>query len=373
MIPPAVEAPTEAPEAAGPDLTERSVETGRGITPGRLTAFGALAVLALLPVPFGSFGYFVAAYAVVYAIIGLSIVVVTGYGGLISLMPYSFAGIGTMATGLAMASWGWPFWLAVPVAGLATIPVALLVGVASVRLKGLYLAIATLTGASVLGETFFRWDDATGGSAGWLITRPRLGPIDFSSDLSFYVLCLLSVLALVFMVEGLRTSRLGRAMVAVRDNEIEAQALGINVYKTKIVTLLLGGMLAGVGGAFLAALLVNVTPTPFRSPFTEITSFLLVSTVAIGGMGRALGAFIGAIVLVVQQQVFGGAEFFFAFVTMYTALVLILLLRFRPGGLIEIGQRQIEMIKRRPLFGIVVAAGILAVNVGLAYLFVRLS
>jgi branched-chain amino acid transport system permease protein len=343
------------------------------VTPGRLVALGALALLALFPVPFGNFGYFVGAYAVVYAMIGLSIVVVTGYAGLISLMPYALAGVGAMATGLAMASWGWPFWLAVPLAALSTIPIALLVGVASVRLQGLYLAIATLTGASVLGETFFRWDDVTGGSAGWIVTRPTVGPVDFASDLSFYVLCLLSVLVLLFMVEGLRTSRLGRAMVAVRDNEIEAQALGINVYKTKIVTLLLGGMLAGVGGAFLAALLVNATPTPFRSPFTEITSFLLVSTVAIGGIGRAVGAFIGAIVLVVQQQVFGGAEFFYAFVTMYTALVLILLLRFRPGGLIQIGQRQIELIKKRPVFGSLVALGVLGVNVGLAYLFVRLS
>jgi branched-chain amino acid transport system permease protein len=256
---------------------------------------------------------------------------------------------------------------------MATVPLSLVVGLASVRLKGLYLAIATLTLANALGETFFRSDWATGGGVGWTVTRPVLGPIDFSSDLAFYLLCLAAVLTLMWMVEGLRTSRLGRSMVAVRNNEVEAQALGINVYRTRLVALLLGGMLAGIGGAFLAGLLVLPTPTPFRSPDAEITSFLLVTTVAIGGIDRALGAFVGAIAIVVQQQVFGGAEFFFAFIGIYTALVLILILRFRPGGLLQIGKGQVELIRRRPVLGTAVAVAALGANAGIAYLFVRLS
>lgn len=343
------------------------------ITRNQAVAAAVLALVAALPAAWGSFGYFIAAYALVYAMIGLSVVVITGYAGLISLMPYSFAGIGAMVAGVAMASWGWPFWLALPLAASATVPVSLLVGVASVRLKGLYLAIATLTLANALGETFFRWETTTGGSAGWQVTRPVAGGIDFSSDLAFYVLCLAAVLLLVWMVEGLRTSRTGRAMTAVRDNEREAQALGINVYKTKIVALLLGGMLAGLGGAFLAQLVVVVTAEPFRSPIVEITSFLLVTTVAIGGMNRALGAFVGAIVLVIQFQVFAGARFFYAFIGMYTALVLVVLLLFRPGGLIQIGKMQLELIRRRPALGISLAAGILTVNIGLAWLFLELS
>src|SRR2546423_9882698 len=97
--------------------------------------------------------------------IGLSVVVVTGYSGMISLMPYSFAGIGAIVTGLAMASWGWPFWLSVVLAALATIPVSILVGAIAVRLKGLYLAIATLTIAAMLGETFFNYSPVLGGNA----------------------------------------------------------------------------------------------------------------------------------------------------------------------------------------------------------------
>ncbi|MGH2686207.1 MAG: hypothetical protein ACRDJP_12145, partial [Actinomycetota bacterium] len=133
------------------------------------------------------------------------------------------------------------------------------------------------------------------------------------------------------------------------------------------------GMLAGVGGALLAALLTTASPSAFWSPTVQATSILLVTLVAIGGMDRAVGALFGAVVLVVQQQVFQGAEFFFAFVGMYSALLLVLLLRFRPGGLVEIGKRQMALIRHRPVLGTAVAVAAIGVNVGFAWLFVALS
>src|SRR5205823_13546509 len=114
----------------------------------------------------------------------------TGYGGMISLMPYSFAGVGALVTGLAMASWGWPFWLCVPLAALATIPVSVIVGAIAVRLKGLYLAIATLTIAAMRGETFLNCRPVLGGNAGWSLSRPA----PFVSDRPFYLLCLIAAL-----------------------------------------------------------------------------------------------------------------------------------------------------------------------------------
>jgi branched-chain amino acid transport system permease protein len=360
-IPPVVGDPQAAPP------------TRRGFTRVQLIGFGLLLLLAALPIPFGDFGFFVGQYALIYAILGMSVVVVTGYAGLISLMPYSFAGIGAMTTGVAMASWGWPFWLSALLAAVATVPVAVLVGISSVRLKGLYLAIATLTFSNALGETVFKWDAFTGGASGWSTARPVVGPVNFNSDISFYLLCLGVVFALMFMIEGLRTSRTGRAMLAVRDNELEAQALGINVYKTKLTAFVIGGMVAGLGGAFLAALVQLVTPTGFQSPIAEATSILLVTLVAIGGMDRAIGAFFGAVSLVVQQQVFQGAEFFYAFVGIYAAAVLILFLMFRPGGLVQVGKIQVALIRHRPVLGVAIVVAIVAVNVGLAWLFVSLS
>lgn len=358
-----------------PAVNEEAVAppTRRGFTRVQLIGFGLLLLTAALPIPFGDFGFFVGQYALVYAILGMSVVVVTGYAGLISLMPYSFAGVGAMTTGVAMASWGWPFWLAALLSAVATVPIAVLVGISSVRLKGLYLAIATLTFSNALGETLFKWDAFTGGQSGWATTRPAIGPVNFNSDIWFYVLCLGVVFLLLFMIEGLRTSRIGRAMLAVRDNELEAQALGINVYKTKLTAFVIGGMVAGLGGAFLAALVQLVTPTGFQSPIAEATSILLVTLVAIGGMDRAIGAFFGAVSLVVQQQVFQGAEFFYAFVGIYAAAVLILFLMFRPGGLVQVGKIQLELIRHRPVLGIAIVLAIVASNVGLAWLFVSLS
>jgi len=353
----------EAPSAVATKKTRRN----------QFIALGALAALGAVPIPFGDYGFFIGQYAAVYAMLGLSVTIVTGYAGLISLMPYTFAGLGAVMTGLIMTGWGWPFWLAAPMAALATLPVSLVVGMASVRLKTLYLAIATLTFSTALGETFFRWDLVTGGRIGWTVASPRLGPIDFGTDLNFYLLCLLVVLGLVWMTEGLRTSRLGRAMLAVRDNELEAQALGINVYKTKLAAFVLSGMMAGFGGAFLAVLLGNVSPGGYQSPVAEVTSILLVSLVVIGGIDRAWGAFFGAISLVVQSQVFQGARFFFPFFGMYSAFFLMLFLLFRPGGLVQVSKITTELVKRRPVFGIAVVLVTVALNLGIAYIFIRAS
>jgi branched-chain amino acid transport system permease protein len=361
----AVEA-TEAIPEAPPAVAARRVPVGR------IIGIAAFLVAALvIPNFFGDFGFFVGQYALVYAMIGLSITIVTGYSGLISLMPYTFAGIGAVVTGLVMSVWGWPFWLAIAAAALATFPVAVLVGVASVRLKGLYLAIATLTFSQALGETFFKWESATGGRRGWIVDKPKVGGVSFSQDLAFYVLCLAVVLLMVWMIEGLRTSRLGRAMLAVRDNELEAQALGINSYKTKLAAFVLGGMVAGVGGAFLALLLGNISPSAFQSPLAEVTSILLVTLVVIGGIDRAWGAFFGAIVLVVNQQIAAGAELFFAFLGIYVAAGLIFFLLRIPGGLVQATKIQIELVRRRPVFGIVVNLFLIAVNLGIALVFIN--
>src|SRR2546430_2862378 len=107
------------------------------ISPRTLGTLAGLGALALVPVfcPNKPFPYFVGAYALVYAMIGLSVTVVTGYAGLISLMPYSFAGVGALMTGVAMASWGWPFWLAAPFAAACTVPVSVVAGAIAVRLR----------------------------------------------------------------------------------------------------------------------------------------------------------------------------------------------------------------------------------------------
>jgi branched-chain amino acid transport system permease protein len=318
------------------------------------------------------FWEYIGAYIAVWAMLELSVVVITGYAGLISLMPFTFVGVGCFSAGVAVAVWGWPFWLAIPVAGLATVPVSVAVGAASVRLKGLYLAIATLAFAQAFGETLFKWNLFTGGQSGHSVSgKLELGPIDFGGEFAFYLLAMFVALVLVWMVHGLKSSRAGRAMLAVRDNEREAQALGINATKTKMMALVIGGAIAGVGGAFYLALLKTPAPAGFQSPLVDIASVLLVVWAVIGGIESAFGAFLGATALIAQQQIFQGAEKLFQFVGVYAALVLVIFLIFRPGGLVQVVKITRERIRTNPAREIPIAIAVVAFNVVLAYLIVH--
>jgi branched-chain amino acid transport system permease protein len=347
-----------------------------GLTRRRLIVGGVLLGLGSIPIAVDAaqnvnFWEYIGAYIAVWAMLELSVVVVTGYGGLISLMPFTFVGIGCFAAGVAVSVWGWPFWLAVPFAAAATVPISIAVGAASVRLKGLYLAIATLAFAQALGETLFKWDAFTGGQAGHAISRPKLGPLDFSEGFAFYALTMGVALILVWMVHGLKISRAGRAMLAVRDNEREAQALGINATKAKLTALVIGGALAGVGGAFYLALLGAPAPAGFQSPLVDVSSVLLVVWAVVGGIESAFGAFLGALALIVQQQLFSGADKLFVYLGVYAAVVLVVFLIFRPGGFVQVVKIQAERIRTKPVRGSIEAFILVAFNVLVIWLIIH--
>ena len=356
----AIAEPDAGVRAPGVSLRRLRLSRGRAVAGAVLLGLGFIPAL----VPHSDFWLYIGAYIAVWAMLELSIVVVTGFAGMISLMPFTFVGIGCFASGVAVSVWGWPFWLAVPFAAAATVPVSIAVGAASVRLKGLYLAIATLTLGNALGETLFKWNAFTGGQQGHTILRPKLGVLSFRGDFNFYVLSMLVALLLVWMVHGLKASRMGRAMLAVRDNEREAQALGINAIKTKLAALVIGGAIAGVGGAFYLALLRTAAPAGFQSPYVEISSVLLVVWAVIGGIDSAFGAFLGATALIVQQQVYQGVgERLGAWLGLYAAAILVVFLITRPGGLIQVSKIQRERIKADKVRGSIETFGILVVNV----------
>ena len=361
----AIAEPDAGVRARGVSLGRLRMSRSRAIAGAVLLGLGFIPVV----VPHHDFWMYIGAYIAVWAMLELSIVVVTGFAGMISLMPFTFVGIGCFASGVAVSVWGWPFWLAVPFAAAATVPVSIAVGAASVRLKGLYLAIATLTFGNALGETLFKWNAFTGGQQGHTIVRPKLGVLSFRGDFSFYVLAMLVALLLVWMVHGLKASRVGRAMLSVRDNEREAQALGINAIKTKLTALVIGGAIAGVGGAFYLALLRTAAPAGFQSPYVEISSVLLVVWAVIGGIDSAFGAFLGATALIVQQQVYQGVgERLGAWLGLYAAAILVVFLITRPGGLVQVVKIQRERIHSDRIRGGIETFVILAINVVIVYL-----
>jgi branched-chain amino acid transport system permease protein len=201
------------------------------------------------------------------------------------------------------------------------------------------------------------------------MAAPTLGPLDFSDAFPLYLLGMAVALLLVWMVHGLKSSRAGRAMLAVRDNEREAEALGINVMKTKLSALVIGGAIAGVGGSFYLVLLNGtVAPSGFQSPYVEVSSLLLVVWAVVGGIDSAFGAFLGATALIVQQQVFQGAEKLFAYLGVYAAVVLVVFLITRPGGIVQVVKIQSERIRTEPSRHVPITAVLVGLNVFIIWL-----
>lgn len=324
--------------------------------PGRLprptgtNAVGAAALLvvAVLPLLLGDFTSFVGSRIAVTAMIGLSVTVLTGFTGQLSLMPYTFVGIGVFTSAHALTTWGWPIWLTALLAATASVPLAALVGVLSVRLRGFYLAIATLTFAAGAGATLFAWDALTGGQRGLVVTRPAIGPFAIDGDRAFYVLTLVVVLGLVWLVLGIEQSRVGRAMAAVREDEREAAALGVNVTRTKLVAFLLSGMVAAVGGVFQGMLLGQVTRTAYQTPFVETLGVTLVILVVVGGMRSPWGPFIGAALIYVQQEVLRTALVLQYVLAAASAALFVWILLNAPGGLVEIIRSEAGQVRAEP-------------------------
>ncbi|MBW3561695.1 MAG: branched-chain amino acid ABC transporter permease [Actinobacteria bacterium] len=316
---------------------------------GTLVAVVALVFAILVPLIWGTFASFVGARIATTAIIGLSVTVVTGYTGQLSLMPYTFVGIGVFTSAHAITAWGWPFWFAALLAAAATLPLSLLVGLVSVRLRGFYFAIATLTFASAMGETLFDWEAFTGGQRGMFIERPEIFGASLVGDRAFYWLCLAAVLAVVWTVLGLQRSRIGRAMATVRENETEAQTLGVNVMKVKLVAFVISGIIAAIGGVFHGMLLQQVTPTPYQTPHVEFLSVTLIILVVVGGMRSAWGPFLGAGIIFVQLEVFRTALFLQYFIAAASALAFVVILLVVPGGLVDIVRHEAHRIKEDPL------------------------
>ncbi len=340
---------------------------------GRLVGLVLGLVVAALPLVFGSFASFVGARIAVVAVIGLSVTIVTGYAGQLSLMPWTFAGIGVFVAGHAITSWGWPFWFAALLAAAATVPLAVVVGLVAARLRGVHFAIATLTFATAVGATLFAWDAFTGGQRGLAVARPEALGVSLAGDRAFYVLCLVVALALTWMVLGLQESRMGRAMAAVRENEVEAQALGINVVKTKLVAFVLGGIVAGVGGVFHGMLLQQVTRTPYQTPFVELLGVTLVILVVVGGRRSAWGPLVGATVIYLQQEVFRTAVFLQFFIAAVAAALFLFVVLQAPGGLVQIARYELEQARRDPRRVVPRLAAVLLVNVVIIWAVVRFA
>ncbi|HYH48059.1 MAG TPA: ABC transporter permease [Acidimicrobiia bacterium] len=264
------------------------------------------------------------------AIVALSLVVLTGWAGQVSLGQFAFVAVGGVLGGALTANVGLTFWLAVPLAAALTAGFAVIVGLPALRIRGLFLAVTTFAFAVAVGSLLFepRYFD-------WLlpdsIERPTLFFFDFGDERSMYFLCVAALVAAIVVVVNLRKSRFGRVLIALRESEQNVAAFGVAATRTRLVAFAVSGALAGFSGAIFAHQQRGLNADSFGAT-ASIDIFVLA---VLGGIGSVNGALLGSLYVNVTK--------YFITSPLFAGIVgsggTLLLLYISPGGLVSLVAR----------------------------------
>jgi len=295
----------------------------------RLALLCLTAVFVLIAILLTPNRYFlnIAVFAGINALLAISLNLLLGFAGQVSLGHAAFYGLGAYGVGVLSTHYSWPVWLCLPVALLGTGVIAYLIGLPTMRLKGHYLALATLGFGIIVKVIFDVTPSLTGGPSG-LIGIPNLtvGRLVISGDRNFALLVWLSILIVQGGIGNLRASRLGRALYAIQENETAASALGIDTGREKRAVFVASAMLAAFAGCIYAYYMSVISPESFGFGF----SVQVLTMTVLGGLGSLWGPVLGALLLTVLPEVFRRSE---DYQTIIYGLLLILAVMFLPQGL----------------------------------------
>lgn len=323
-------------ESAPKVVTENSKQsfTDRLSTDKRFSSIiygGALVLFAVMPLMVSTYQTNIFISFLLYVILGLGLNIIVGVAGLLFLGHAAFYGIGAYTYALLNHYYGIGFWTALPIGGV----VAALAGVALafpvLRLRGDYLAIVTLGFGEIVRLVLENWSALTGGPSGISnIQRPSL----FGQDLSvaaantyiYYIVLVMAIITII-AVQRLKDSRIGRALQALREDEIACQAMGIDRVNVKLMAFGLGTAWAGFAGVIFAAKTTFINP----ASFTFFESAIILSIVVLGGMGSNLGVIMGSAFLVLMPEYLRA---FSEYRMIIFAVAMVLMMIFRPQGLI---------------------------------------
>jgi branched-chain amino acid transport system permease protein len=263
------------------------------------------------------------------AIVGLSVIVLTGWAGQVSLGQFALAAVGAVVNASLMVRAGLPFWVAIPIAVVITAALAVLLGLPALRLPGLYLAAATFAFAIAVPNVLFNKS-----LFGWLVptsavSRPTIPFVNFDDERSMYFLAVVALGVSVYAVRNLRRSRYGRILIGIRDNEANAASAGLSPLRMKLIAFGVAGGLAGFAGALLSIQQRGVAANAFPAS-ASIDAFVVA---VLGGMGSIFGPIVGASVIRALQIALGSFPEIAGGVAPLIALVLLYI---EPGGLISI-------------------------------------
>jgi branched-chain amino acid transport system permease protein len=262
----------------------------------------------------------------IYVILASSLNVTNGYTGLFSFGHAAFYGIGAYTAAILATRAGWPFWATFPAAGIVAAAVGAAIALPSLRLRGIFLALVTIGFQEIAFLVTMNWVSLTRGPMGIpRIPPPSLPGLEFRSNAEFYYLILALDVLVIFVLARLVSSRVGRTLVAIREDELAAQASGIAVFPAKVLAFAIATFFAGVAGAFFAHHARFVSADSFRLDET----FLILTMLIVGGMGSLVGPVIGAVALVILPEVFRGLA---EYRGVAYGLILIAVILFRPEG-----------------------------------------
>ena len=232
-------------------------------------------------------------------IAGHGLNILLGYTGQISLGHAAFLGVGGYTYAYLVMVLHWPFLVGVLASGFVASGLGLVIGIPSLRIKGIYLGIATLAFQFIMDYTYFHWKGFSGGSQGRLVEAPNIFGVAITSKIGFYYICLIFMVILLLGAKNLMRSKYGRCLMAVRDNDISAEAVGVPVFKYKLLAFVVSSFYAGVAGSLFVIHMRNVYPEFFH--FNVSIEYL--ALIVVGGMGSVIGSIFGAIFIVFIPEV----------------------------------------------------------------------
>ncbi len=323
------------------DLTKRPITNARG-------KMILLLLIIFVGMPLFLPGYWLSVATMVgYTAMGaIGVQLLIGYTGQISLGHGAFFGVGAYSAAILTTSVGFPFWLSVPAAGVITALVGIVFGIPSVRLKHLYLTIATLAGQFIIQYLFVNWESLTRGTEGILLPHPTLFGLSLKNDRAFFYVIFICFTIMTWIAVNLIRTRYGRAFIAIRDNDRAAEGMGIPIFKYKLLSFAISSFYAGFAGGLAAYYIGSITP----EPYTLFLSVEYIAMIIIGGLGSIPGAAFGAIFITVLNEVLSGATQFFMNIGPLSkialqiaplrefifGLAIVLFIIFEPKGLAEV-------------------------------------
>lgn len=319
-----------------------------------LIGFGLF--LIVLPLFVSNYVLYIMNMISIFIVGAIGLNILTGFTGQISIGHGAFVAVGAYTSAILTTKLGFSFWIALPFAGFLAALSGMIFGIPSLRIKGLYLAIATLAAQFIIEYTIVHWESLTNGITGISVPSPNFFGFVFDSDKKFYYL--LAGFAVLAVVSGrnLFRTRVGRAFISVRDRDISAELIGVDIFKYKLLAFGISSFYAGIAGSLWGHYTNVITP----EHFTIVLSIDYLAMIIVGGLGSIIGTVFGVIFMILIPEVLTTVgvllkDTFGQITTLISAikglvfgLTIILFLIFEPDGLSEIWRRTRDYWKLWP-------------------------